>query len=114
METTQMDNGAHGLYMKPELEAGGTMQKSLYRKSELEAGNTTKKSHPIAEDRIAELDAEAQATYEAGNKAQTPRDNRESTVTTTASSESQALQLQPSTITSSTASALIALCMTFA
>ena len=62
METTQMDNGAHSLSMKPELEAGGTMQKSLYRKSELEAGNTTKKSHPIAEDRIAELDAEAQAT----------------------------------------------------
>jgi hypothetical protein len=110
-----MDNGAHSLSMKPELEAGGTVQKSLYRKSELEAGNTTKKSHPIAEGRIAELDAEeAQATHEAGNKAQTPRDNRESTVTTTASSESQALQLQPSTITSSMASALIALCMTFA
>jgi hypothetical protein len=73
METTQMDSDAYGLYMKPELEAG----------------DTTKRAN-IAEDRIAELDAEAEATHEEGNKAQTARDNRESTVTTMVSSEIRA------------------------
>jgi hypothetical protein len=45
---------------------------------ELEAGDTTK-SHHIAEDRIAEQDAEAEATDEGGRVAQAARDNGDST-----------------------------------
>ena len=66
MDSTQMDSGAHGLYTKPELEAG----------------DPKKKRNHIFEDQIAELDAEADTTSnEEGHIARTGKDNRDSLVT---------------------------------